>query len=162
MSRTWSSKARCSASSGSTSVANPAKALQVEVFLVSRGNPSFRVLVLKRVPQRGGFWQPVSGNVEDGESFIQTARREVMEETGITEFLETVDPGYEFHFGTGPIRREHAFGFVVEGTPRIVLSGEHTESRWVEPREAFGLLHWEENKEALRRILAQLNPGSDR
>src|SRR5712691_4877586 len=41
-----------------------------------------RVLLLHRRPERGNFWQPITGSIEDGETPIETARREIVEETG--------------------------------------------------------------------------------
>jgi lipoyl(octanoyl) transferase len=41
-----------------------------------------RVLMLRRSPERGGFWQPVTGRIEPGESPEAAARRELFEETG--------------------------------------------------------------------------------
>src|SRR5262249_34882113 len=41
-----------------------------------------RVLLLHRKPERGNFWQPITGSIEDGETPIETARREIVEETG--------------------------------------------------------------------------------
>ncbi len=41
-----------------------------------------RVLLLERA-SHAGFWQSVTGSQEDGESLIETAAREVEEETGI-------------------------------------------------------------------------------
>src|ERR1044071_2560203 len=41
-----------------------------------------RVLLLHRRPERGNFWQPITGAIEDGESPAEAARREVLEETG--------------------------------------------------------------------------------
>ena len=41
-----------------------------------------RVLLLHRRPERGNFWQPITGSIEDGEVPFATARRELNEETG--------------------------------------------------------------------------------
>src|SRR2546423_1120679 len=41
-----------------------------------------RVLLLHRKPERGNFWQPITGSIEKGETPIETARREIIEETG--------------------------------------------------------------------------------
>src|SRR5262249_29771412 len=41
-----------------------------------------RVLLLHRRPERGNFWQPITGSIEDGEAPPVTARRELNEETG--------------------------------------------------------------------------------
>lgn len=42
-----------------------------------------QVLILRTRPDRGDFWQPVTGHVEEGETFEAGARREAFEETGI-------------------------------------------------------------------------------
>ena len=60
--------------------------VEIIVFKVIDGNPLF--LLLKRIPSRGGFWQPVTGGVNAGEDFTLAAKREVQEETGINEFRE--------------------------------------------------------------------------
>ena len=57
----------------------------VQVFLFTR-NPKFMILILKRIPEREGHWQPVSGGIKEGEKPVDTLRREVYEETGINEF----------------------------------------------------------------------------
>src|SRR5438067_3305667 len=41
-----------------------------------------RVLLLHRRPERGNFWQPITGSIEEGELPLETARREIAEETG--------------------------------------------------------------------------------
>src|ERR1019366_9102067 len=41
-----------------------------------------RVLLLHRRPERGNFWQPITGSIEEGELPLETARRELIEETG--------------------------------------------------------------------------------
>ena len=44
--------------------------------------------MLKRILEKGGFWQPITGNVREGETFKEAAMREIGEETGISEILE--------------------------------------------------------------------------
>lgn len=36
--------------------------------LVFSTNPSFKALILKRTPERSGYWQPVCGGIENGEA----------------------------------------------------------------------------------------------
>src|SRR3954471_13468954 len=47
-----------------------------------------RVLLLKRTPENGGFWQILTGTGELGESPLQTAAREIHEETGFSPRLD--------------------------------------------------------------------------
>lgn len=50
--------------------------------LVVIHTPDLQVLLLNRA-SHPGYWQSVTGSQEEGESLIETARREVKEETGI-------------------------------------------------------------------------------
>lgn len=69
--------------------------VQAFVFTV---NPSFRVLILKRTPEKSDYWQPVCGGVEKGEELTQTVIREILEETGITEIESIIDLDYNFTY----------------------------------------------------------------
>jgi 8-oxo-dGTP diphosphatase len=52
-------------------------------------NPAGRILLMKgRLPGRPdgpAFWYSIGGGVEDGETVLQAAAREVVEETGLTD-----------------------------------------------------------------------------
>ncbi|MDO8436042.1 MAG: NUDIX pyrophosphatase [bacterium] len=128
---------------------------QVEAFLF-RKSPSRGVLflVLKRSPEKGGFWQPITGNVKEGETFEEAARREIQEETGITQTLSLIDTGYSFDFfDDNRWQYERVFGAEVGEDTSIVLSREHIEFRWVTKEEALNqYLKWPGNKEGLKKL----------
>ncbi len=48
------------------------------------------LLLLQRVPERGGFWQTLTGRLEMGESPLAAAAREIFEETGYSPRLEEI------------------------------------------------------------------------
>lgn len=128
---------------------------QVEVFLFKRctgGEISF--LMLKRVPEKGGFWQPITGNVEKEESFEEAATREVREETGIFIILKLINTGYSFDFfDDNRLQHEIVFGAEIKEEAEIILSQEHTEFKWVNKEEALNnYLKWPGNKEGLKKI----------
>src|SRR5207302_281997 len=50
-----------------------------------------QILLLQRTPERGGFWQILTGRREPGESPLQTAAREIYEETGFTPALDEIE-----------------------------------------------------------------------
>ena len=53
--------------------------LEVQAVIFRR-KPSLEFLILRRVPEKGGFWQNLSGGVEEGESLLDTLKRELKEE----------------------------------------------------------------------------------
>jgi len=71
----------------------------------------------------GGYWSPFAGSIEVGESPKETARRELIEESGIElpiemfKFKKVIHTDIEFHL------------FVVElsSIPQVNLCQEHTE-----------------------------------
>ncbi|MFN2548845.1 MAG: lipoyl(octanoyl) transferase LipB [Myxococcales bacterium] len=99
-----------------------------------------RVLLLKRTPDKGGFWQILTGTMEQGESPLQTAAREIHEETAFSPRLDEVrDLDYVHSFAIGSkFALETAFAVRVEGEP--TLSDEHDDHRWCTLEEAESLL----------------------
>ena len=107
---------------------------------VTRGDG--RLLLVKRAPERGGFWQILTGRIEPGEGPLQAAARELCEETGFEGVAVTeLDYVHSFAFGDAvppKFAQETAFTARVSGEPR--LSNEHTEHRWATLPEALALL----------------------
>lgn len=129
----------------------------VQVFLFTR-NPKFMVLILKRVPEREGHWQPISGGIEKGEKPIDTLRREMYEETGINKFERIIDLKYNFIFETmwrGKLTkmREFCYATEIKEETSIKLSNEHEEYRWCTEDEAKEFLKWEHNLVALNKLI---------
>jgi len=133
---------------------------QVEAIIWRRAATGLEFLIAKRTPERGGFWQPLTGGVEIGESFEQAVRRELIEEFGLTQPL-AVEP-LNFHFSyvmkDGQALNEEVFSVEVSAKTTIGLSEEHTQYRWCSQTEAELLLIWEDNKEALRRVAIANQP----
>jgi 8-oxo-dGTP pyrophosphatase MutT (NUDIX family) len=110
-------------------------------------------LLLKRLPERNGFWQPVTGGMEEGETREEALCREVKEETGVKNIVAVIEGLHYFEFSDPNLNQEYVYDVEVSPSEEIVLDGkEHSEYRWCSCKEALRLLHWKENKEALRRL----------
>jgi dihydroneopterin triphosphate diphosphatase len=127
--------------------------IQVDIIIYVINNGIVKYLLFKRQPERGGFWQPVTGGVEEGETILYAARREVMEESGYIKVKNMYDLNYTFTFNVKEkIITEHVFAFEVVHTDVKFSTREHSEIKWVSFDEAMIYLKWDTNKEALTKI----------
>lgn len=127
--------------------------IQVEAIIFRRNNNMVEYLLLKRLPERNGFWQPVTGGMEEGETRVEALLREVMEETGIKNTVGVIEGLYYFEFSDPNPNQEYVYGVEVSPSEEIVLDRkEHSEYRWCNFQEALQLLRWKENKDALRKL----------
>jgi dATP pyrophosphohydrolase len=131
--------------------------IEVEAIIFRRRGDVTEYLLLKRLPERNGFWQPMTGGVEEGETRIEALHREIKEETGIKNLIRVIEDLYCFEFSDPNVNKEYVYGVEVSPTEKVVLDGkEHSECRWCGFQEALQLLHWKENKEALEKLNAVL------
>jgi len=127
--------------------------IQVEAIIFRRNGNKMEYLLLKRLPERNGFWQPITGGVEEGETRNEALRREIREETGIKNIVAVLEDLYLFEFSDPNLNQEYVYGVEVSSSEEIILDQkEHSEYKWCSFQEALQLLHWKENKEALRKL----------
>lgn len=114
-----------------------------------------------------GNWQAVAGGGEEGETPLQAAQRETLEETGLSPEapfieLQTVEPIPVTEFKDSPLWGEdlyiipqYCFG-VPAPAGEVRLSHEHTQVRWLTFAEAWPLLKYEGNRTALWELECRL------
>jgi 8-oxo-dGTP pyrophosphatase MutT (NUDIX family) len=132
----------------------------VEGYLFS--SPPTRLLLFRRPPARGSVWVPVSGKVEPTDADWEAAlRREIEEETGLGQpkAIWPLDWHVVFTAPNGETWRLHAYAVEVMPDVEPALSAEHDAFAWVAPEEALRRLHFDDNREAVRRLLAHLPAG---
>ena len=129
--------------------------VEVETVSVAVVREPGEVLVLERIPERGGFWQIVTGRREPGEAAPAAAVRELFEETGFA--AEVRDLGYVHSFLLGDsFARETAFAArgPAGSAPRIDPR-EHARYQWVPLDEALRRLPFAGLRRAARLALQQ-------
>lgn len=142
------------------------------VLVILRSSPGNRYLLLKRRPEMGGFWQPVTGFVEPEESPQAAAIREVVEETGLKDgCLSLHRLPYTHSFAIAPellpdssrpplvIVREHTFAAELPGelTEITLDPREHTEFEFVACDHALTRVVWAGTRRALKLAEQMLN-----
>ncbi len=127
-----------------------------------------RVLLLRRTPDRGGFWQQVTGRIQPGEAPEQAAQRELSEETGADAMVR--DLRYRHAFGLDPalagaaapsirLVEERAFSALLPAGFEPRLSPEHSEWRWLSPDQAVEAVRHAGLQKAIRLAAAAPPPG---
>lgn len=92
-----------------------------------------QLLLLQLNPEKleGGFWTVPAGKIENKESIIQGAKRELFEETGVNiKEEEFVDLGKLYMKKPLVDYIYHAFLINLKAAPKIVLSKEHIDFKW--------------------------------
>ena len=129
--------------------------------LVVIHTPALDVLLLERV-LHAGYWQSVTGSQETGETLIETARREVAEETGITappeafrdwQVTNTFEIFAEWRFRYAPgvtHNTEHVFSLELpQRQPVRLAPDEHLAQVWLPWREAAAKCFSWSNRDAI-------------
>ncbi len=141
--------------------ARPPK-IPVSVLVVIH-TPALDVLLIERADSPGS-WQSVTGSLDAiDEALDATARREVFEETGISDGLLTdwqhhndyeIYAKWRHRYGPRVMRNtEHVFGLCLPEPRPVVLSPrEHLAWRWLPWRDAAALCFSPSNKAAILQL----------
>lgn len=124
-----------------------------------------QVLLLRR-SKPFGFWQSVTGSLDENESHADAAARELFEETGLTnegtltysDVSRTfvIDPRWRNRFEPGVVENvEYEYRYSIPAKVEIVLDkAEHSEYCWLPVAKACEKVWSWTNKEALRLLIA--------
>lgn len=122
----------------------------------------FYFLLLLTLPQRGSFWQPITGSVEPEETLEAASARELREETGLgeVETPQTLDKSFQYE-SKGFYWEEHGYYQKLDCQgilpPKVHLSDhEHQDYRWVRARTALQMIDYESNREMFKALLKKL------
>ena len=117
-------------------------------------------LILRTNRDRGSFWQPITGKVEEDELDLRAvALREVSEETGITRYERIVSLDYSFEFvkkEQKTVYTEHVFALEVTANVNVALSHEHETYLWCPFQEAREKVSFDSNKRSFDKLVETL------
>ena len=124
------------------------------------------ILLLERAAHPG-YWQSVTGSQEENETLLETACREVAEETGIVvsphhlvDWHLAVEyeifPHWRQRYAPGvTVNTEHCYSLHLAQRPTVQLSEEHRNFLWLPQAEAAEKVFSASNRDA---ILALSHP----
>jgi lipoyl(octanoyl) transferase len=131
-----------------------------EVIVVVRRDGE--LLVMRRAPERLGYWSLVSGGVESQETPREAAERELIEETGLKAEVSELPVALSYSLLDDPpaIRARYGPGietvtvhpFVADAPAgwEPTLDAEHDVYRWCGLDEALELMAYDTARDALR------------
>ncbi len=130
----------------------------IGAILVKTSDSKVEFLLLKYI---NGHWDFPKGNVETGESEYDTARREIIEETGIRdiEFLDGFkeDIYYSYKREGKIINKKVIFFLAKTKFNNVILSSEHTDYIWTTYAEAKKIITYKNSMMLLDNAYNFLN-----
>lgn len=137
-----------------------------EIVVVVRRGPE--VLVMRRAPERLGYWSLVAGGLEPNETPLEAAQRELFEEAGLQAVVRPLPRALSYSLLDDPpaIRARYAPGietvtvhaFVVDAPVKWepTLDAEHDLYEWCDLDEALALLEYDTTKDAVRAAFKEV------
>ena len=96
------------------------KGNQIEAIVFRKNKNNYEFLLLKRIPEKGGFWQPITGEIEEDETSEEAVKREMAEEIGINNILQIIENVHHFILReTG--KEEFVLGVEVNSNEKVIL-----------------------------------------
>ena len=152
-------------------MASTAYKTPVSVLVVIHA-PELQVLLLERA-DRPGFWQSVTGSQDAGETLLETAQREVFEETGLgagrygladwrKQNRYEIYRRWRSRYAPGVTHNtEHVFSLELpQALPVTLAAKEHLQYVWLPWRDAADKVFSWSNADAIRELPQRVVAGT--
>jgi 8-oxo-dGTP pyrophosphatase MutT (NUDIX family) len=101
-----------------------------------------------------GHWDFPKGNIEHGESELDTIKREIMEETGIND-IKFIDGfrqqiSYKYKKKLKLVNKSVIYYIVETKSNKVILSFEHDNFAWLNFNDALNRLSFDNSKKILK------------
>lgn len=106
-----------------------AQPLKQKIQVVTIAEDQLLLLQFAKFHDEG--FQNITGSVEYDESFIEAARREMVEEIGVADNVTDIEMSFHFHDRWGFEVEEKVFLYNPAKKPDIRLSEEHQSYKWI-------------------------------
>jgi 8-oxo-dGTP pyrophosphatase MutT (NUDIX family) len=121
------------------------------------------------VNQKGTSWSLPKGHIEEGEDALAAARREIQEETGVTQLEYLGDCGSYARHRIGAdggedeseLKTIRMFLFRTKQAVLFPTDGDNPEARWVEREDVASFLTHPKDREFFRSVLERLRDETD-
>lgn len=139
--------------------------IQLHVYRFNR-EQQCEHLIMQRAPDEiifPGLWQMVTGYIEDGETAVEAALRELKEETNLTPHHFWVVPytASFYNYRKDAIELIPVFATEVAVSDKVILSHEHSSYQWVSSKMAQDHFVFPGHHAALRIIQEYLIDGKN-
>lgn len=128
---------------------------EVQAVIYNRFGKDTRVLLVKKLDMRNYNyrWRLLKGGIETGEKELDAVKREIMEEVGFRDiFVEKKIHEYEYD-SDGTLHQIQTFAVkTMSQEPIKVQTEEIIDAGWVPVNQATGILFWQHEKDALRKL----------
>ena len=114
------------------------------------------------IQHQAGHWGFPKGHANPGESAIETAKRELEEETGIRDCEVLEEPSFVEHYSFvkegEPIEKTVTYFLAFVNSMEVQLQAEEIQnSAWICFEEAVKLITFDANRQVLREVKAYLD-----
>ncbi len=133
----------------------------IELHICRKTIEGNKFLLLKRSDKSKiypGIWQMITGTIEQNEHTKDTLLRELIEETGLKPVKIYSIPRVNTFYLTisDNICMSPVFLAIVD-KEEIRISGEHSEYKWADYKQACEIIHWQNQVESLEIIKRYLD-----